>query len=48
MRSTTASPPAPTRSAGQQINDTLDVARIDAVVRKWLARLPQPFTRARA
>jgi hypothetical protein len=30
----------------QQINDMLDVARIDAVVRKWLARLPQPFTDA--
>jgi hypothetical protein len=30
----------------QQIADTLDVARIDAVVRKWLARLPQPFTDA--
>jgi hypothetical protein len=30
----------------QQINDTLDAARIEAVGRKWLARLPQPFTAA--
>jgi hypothetical protein len=30
----------------QQINDALDVERIEAVVRKWLARLPQPFTDA--
>jgi hypothetical protein len=30
----------------QQIADTLDAARIEAVVRKWLARLPQPFTPA--
>lgn len=30
----------------QQINDGLDAARIAAVARKWLARLPQPFTAA--
>jgi hypothetical protein len=30
----------------RQINDTLDAARIETVARKWLARLPQPFTAA--
>jgi hypothetical protein len=30
----------------QQINDALDAERIEAVVRKWLTRLPQPFTDA--
>src|SRR4029450_3066303 len=30
----------------QQIADTLDAARIDAVFRKWLRRLPHPFTAA--
>ncbi len=30
----------------QQINDGLDAARIEAVARKWLERLPQPFTAA--
>jgi hypothetical protein len=28
----------------QQICDGLDAARIDALLRKWLARLPHPFT----
>ena len=28
----------------QRIADTLDAARIDAVFRKWLRRLPHPFT----
>jgi hypothetical protein len=28
----------------QRIADTLDAAKIDAVVRKWLRRLPHPFT----
>lgn len=28
----------------QQINDALDAARIEALARKWLARLPQPFS----
>jgi hypothetical protein len=30
----------------QRIADTLDAAKIDAVVRKWLRRLPHPFTTA--
>jgi hypothetical protein len=30
----------------QRIADTLDAAKIDAVVRKWLRRLPHPFTPA--
>jgi hypothetical protein len=30
----------------QQINDGLDAERIEALARKWLARLPQPFTDA--
>jgi hypothetical protein len=30
----------------QQINDGLDAERIGALARKWLARLPQPFTDA--
>ena len=30
----------------QQIEDGLDAERIEAVLRKWLARLPQPFTDA--
>jgi hypothetical protein len=30
----------------QQIADGLDAARIDALLRKWLARLPHPFTAA--
>jgi hypothetical protein len=30
----------------QRIADTLDAAKIDAVVRKWLRRLPHPFTSA--
>jgi hypothetical protein len=30
--------------AVQQILDTLDEQRIEAVVRKWFARLPQPFS----
>ena len=30
----------------QRIADTLDAAKIDALVRKWLRRLPHPFTAA--
>jgi len=30
----------------QRIADTLDAAKIDALVRKWLRRLPHPFTPA--
>jgi hypothetical protein len=30
----------------QQIADGLDAAKIDALLRKWLARLPHPFTAA--
>jgi hypothetical protein len=30
----------------QEIEDGLDAERIEAVLRKWLARLPQPFTDA--
>jgi hypothetical protein len=30
----------------QRIADTLDAAKIDAVVRKWLRRLPHPYTTA--
>jgi hypothetical protein len=30
----------------QRIADTLDAAKIDAVVRKWFRRLPHPFTAA--
>ena len=30
----------------QQVNDGLDAARIEVLTRKWLARLPQPFTAA--
>ena len=30
----------------QRVADTLDAAKIDAVVRKWLRRLPHPFTTA--
>jgi hypothetical protein len=30
----------------QQIADGLDAAKIDALLRKWLARLPHPFTTA--
>lgn len=30
----------------QRIDDGLDATRIEAVARKWLARLPQPFTSA--
>jgi hypothetical protein len=30
----------------QRIADTLDAAKIDAVFRKWLARVPHPFTPA--
>jgi hypothetical protein len=30
----------------QRIADTLDAAKIDALVRKWLRRLPHPFTSA--
>jgi hypothetical protein len=30
----------------QRIADTLDAAKIDAMVRKWLRRLPHPFTAA--
>ena len=45
-RSTTASGPAPTPRACQRIANTLDAAKFDAVVRKWLRRLPPPFTAA--
>ena len=31
---------------GQRIADTLDAAKIDAVFRKWLRRLPHPFAAA--
>jgi hypothetical protein len=30
----------------QQLADRLDAAKIEALLRKWLARLPHPFTRA--
>jgi hypothetical protein len=30
----------------QRIADTLDAAKIEAVIRKWLRRLPHPFTAA--
>ena len=30
----------------QRIADTLDAAKIDAVFRKWLRRLPRPFAPA--
>jgi hypothetical protein len=32
--------------AAQKLCDRLDAAKIDALFRKWLARLPHPFTRA--
>ncbi len=40
IRSTEAAPRV------QRIADTLDAAKIDAVVRKWLRRLPHPFAPA--
>ena len=45
-RSTTASARPTAAARVQRIADTLDAAKIDAVFRKWLRRLPHPFAPA--
>ena len=44
MRSITASCAATTPEAMQVIARELNAPRIDALLRKWRARLPHPFT----